>query len=787
MQIQFESLGFSAQEWEHFVSQLGRIPTLSEAAACGALWSEHCSYKSTKKHLSRFHSSESWVWQGPGENAGVIEISNEFGIAFKMESHNHPSYLEPYEGAATGVGGILRDIFCMGARPIAAMNCLRFGFPEGSQFTSEKWSKHLVCRVVKGIAGYGNSFGVPTVGGNTAFHEGYSANILVNAFAAGLVQKQKLYKGVLKTKHQNEGSAIIYFGQATGRDGVNGALMSSSEFAHSSGNSGVNLKPTVQVGDPFAGKKLLEATLALIDSGLAVGLQDMGAAGLTSSTVEMAHRSACGVELNLNLVPQRAQNMQPMELLLSESQERMVAAVHPQHVAHVIKLLKTYEIEACEIGSVNQTGNFSCKFDGKTVVNLPVSLMVDGFLRKNYELSSHSEYDFFYAQKQNLNALSFSKTNTTIAQFFVQIKNGLTLAQCLENKEHREIFLHAFGNIHFASRAPLTEMYCSTVQGNTVSGCGALQEADCAIVRVQVENNETLYVSFSSGCEERWVEAHPKYGAAHSVLRVARKNIAAGFRPKGMTDCLNFGSPSQSYVMHQFSNSIDGISFIAKEFQIPVVSGNVSLNNQTAGNAIPPTPMVGIVGVSGSNTFPMKKLFKLQKNYLKQGKKIKLYHIGIQTPVAQFESGLLAWCLSKTTLPLQIPNVSAEKILWNFYLKHCTNFILGLSVGHGGILGTTFKLAFENNVYWDILLKLQNMEIRHLTQEGQMGFVVGCEENFELHEMFKNEELESLICTDLGFLSQNKNQGENQCGNVWDIFLENLSQLYNTKLGETYF
>ena len=491
----------------------------------------------------------------------------------------------------------------MGAWPVASLNCLRFGYGT--------WNEHCLKRAVEGIADYGNSVGVPTVSGDLAFHPRYSKNVLVNAFNAGLITKDAIFKGVLtdsspvptldaKTLSSIEvgkkldaasqkilfpegENLLCYFGQATGRDGVHGATMSSSEFS----SGAASLKPTVQVGDPFAERKLLEATRALIASGKAIGLQDMGAAGLTSSSVEMAGRSGCGVVLNLNQVPQRAANMQAFELLLSESQERMLAAVEPRHLKEVMSILTPYDVEIAIVGSVNHTGKFVCVFDNEICVSMPVEVLTDKAPKYNWPKANEEEYSAYLSKVTESKAEFFPVFSCSSQELF-----GKKLGGALESNlsDLKTLLSHpSLGN-----RGPVFHHYCASVQGNTVAGAGALQDASAAVTRHP--EMAPAGVAYGAGCEERWVELHPFQGSQHSTLKVARKLIATGSRPLAMTDCLNFGSPLQPVVMKQLSDSVDGITRIAKTLKIPVVSGNVSLNNQTDGVPIPPTPMIGMVG-----------------------------------------------------------------------------------------------------------------------------------------------------------------------------------------------
>lgn len=750
--------GLSEEEAISFRKKLQREPTVAEVAVCGALWSEHCSYKSSRVHLKRFHTQESWVIQGPGENAGVVAINKNYGIAFKMESHNHPSYLEPYQGAATGVGGILRDIFCMGASPIANLNCLRFG--EGT------WNATLLRDTVRGIGDYGNSVGVPTVTGNTAFHFGYSQNILVNAFCAGLVHKNKIYKGVLSDSTQAFAENIlIYFGAATGRDGVHGATMSSAEFVSGKGS----LKPTVQVGDPFAEKVLLEATLSLIEKGLTVGLQDMGAAGLTSSTVEMAHRSQCGVEIDLDAVPKRAANMQAWEILLSESQERMVCAVEPQQVDAVCAELQKFNLEFAVIGKVTQTGLFVCQYNGTEVTSLPVTLLVEDTPRYNWPLESREDYLKAHAVIRNEAHFEGSSEQNAIRGAPLVLKfNGADVHKAIEQGTSLEnvieispqLIENLFSHPSFASRSAIFHHYCSTVQGQSVAACGTFKTASAAVVRLprfaQDEGAQgNTGVAVAGGCEERWVELDPHAGSVLSALKVARKIVASGGVPIALTDCLNFGSPRSPTVMRQFSDAVDGINLVAKELKIPVVSGNVSLNNQTQGKPIPPTPMLGMVGkVEDVVTVPAAQL---HTRYFieKKNSSVILLHLRHKNSIVRssYSASSTAWLLGKENRSCPSFNLVEEKAMWHAVSQMIANAqpLLCFPVEGGGLLGALVECGLNSRAQLELSEHLWKTKAQDLFCEGNMGFVLGVTSEAEKQKILSFV-VTDMACTDVGFL-----------------------------------
>jgi phosphoribosylformylglycinamidine synthase subunit PurL len=773
LRAQASGFGLKPNEFEMLEKRLSRSPSLEELAVTGALWSEHCSYKSSRVHLKRFHTEEPWVWQGPGENAGVVGITENWGVAFKMESHNHPSYIEPYQGAATGVGGILRDVFCMGAWPIASMNSLRFG--------ASPWNTHCLKRVVEGIADYGNSVGVPTVHGDLSFHPAYTKNILVNAFNAGLIHKNKIFRGVLTTETSTSNTSqvshclpgttltsdlknklfpagsnlIVYFGQATGRDGVHGATMSSAEFS-----SGVeSLKPTVQVGDPFAERKLMEATRALIESGKVVGLQDMGAAGLTSSSVEMAGRSGCGVAIDLQHVPQRARNLQAYELLLSESQERMLCAVAPEHLEAVRALLEPFDVSFAVIGNVNTTGQFVCVFDNTVCVNIDVPTLVDEAPKYSLPVASEADYANFLGKKET-KRIEKSKDEC----FFENHPTTLDLRKIatgdfLETK--LTLLEGLFAHREMASRAPLFQHYCATVQGQTIAGSGALQEAAAGVVRLpdfaQEPKGADVGIALATGCEERWVEWNPLLGSQHAVLRVARKVVAAGGKPLALTDCLNFGSPIQPVVMKQLSDTVDGITLVSKTLKLPVVSGNVSLNNQTDGEPIPPTPMIGIVG-KVNNTAHVRKS-KLSRSGRSAVTTLQVYWLNHNLCEPNQHMAIAPWIWSHGAQGnVTAPNLNAEGELWDVLLTHpeLQKVDLAVPVGHGGALSTLCRMAFENKFELGFEPAFLKMSAAQTLGEGQAGFLIattskaGALEDLRKDSRFKFELVASLKNTSSG-------------------------------------
>ena len=537
--------GLTDDEYRRILDTLGRTPNLTELGIFAALWSEHCSYKSSRVHLRKFPTTGERVVQGPGENAGAVDIGGGWVAVFKMESHNHPSFIEPYQGAATGVGGILRDVFTMGARPIMLLDSLRFGELDAPRM------RHLVDGVVRGIGDYGNCVGVPTVGGEVDFHPSYNGNVLVNAMCVGVARRDGLFYG----RASGVGNRVVYLGSKTGRDGIHGATMASDSFDERA----AEMRPTVQVGDPFTEKLLIECCLELMAAGLVVGIQDMGAAGLTSSLFEMAARAGCGLALELDKVPARAAGMTPYEFMLSESQERMVLVVEPGRVAEVLSLCRRWGLDACEIGEVVAGNEVSATFHGQTAFRLPLAPLVDEAPRYERPLARPEPAPL--VTLPDLSARDW----------------GADLRSLLASEQ-------------LASAARIFEQYDQSVGAATVVGPGA----DAALVLVP---GTRIGVAATTDCNALACGLDPYAGAAQAVAEAVRNLACVGAEPVGITDCLNFGSPEDEQVMGQFVAAIEGMAEACRAFAIPVVSGNVSFYNDTNGRAILPTPTVGMVGV----------------------------------------------------------------------------------------------------------------------------------------------------------------------------------------------
>ena len=540
------SHGLKPDEYQKILDLIGREPTYTELGIFSAMWNEHCSYKSSKKWLRTLPTKGPRVIQGPGENAGVVDIGDGQAVVFKMESHNHPSYIEPYQGAATGVGGILRDVFTMGARPVAAMNALRFGAPDHEK------TRHLVNGVVAGVGGYGNSFGVPTVGGEVEFDARYNGNNLVNAFAAGLADTDKIFY----SKAEGVGLPVVYLGAKTGRDGVGGATMASAEF----GDDIEEKRPTVQVGDPFTEKRLLEACLELMQTGAVIAIQDMGAAGLTCSAVEMGAKGDLGIELDLDKVPVREDRMTAYEMMLSESQERMLMVLHPEKEPEARKVFEKWELDFATVGHTTDDLRFRVLWQGDEVANLPIKELGD----------EAPEYD----------------------RPWLEPKAPAPLAKSdVPQMDVAEALLALVGGHQCSSRRWVYEQYDTLIQGNTMQRPGG----DAGVIRV--DGHETKGLAFSSDVNPRYCEANPFEGGKQAVAECWRNLTATGAEPLAATDNLNFGNPERPEIMGQFVKAIEGIGEACRVLEFPIVSGNVSLYNETNGRGILPTPTIGGVGL----------------------------------------------------------------------------------------------------------------------------------------------------------------------------------------------
>ncbi|HJM51309.1 MAG TPA: phosphoribosylformylglycinamidine synthase subunit PurL [Alphaproteobacteria bacterium] len=535
--------GLSPEEHRRMVEILGRAPNLTELGVFSVMWSEHCSYKSSKKWLRLLPSEAPWVICGPGENAGVVDIGDGQAVIFKMESHNHPSFIEPYQGAATGVGGILRDVFTMGARPIANLNALRFGSPQDAK------TRHLVDGVVAGIGGYGNCVGIPTVAGECTFHPSFNGNILVNAMTVGLAEQDRIFYSTAG----GVGNPLIYVGSKTGRDGIHGATMASAEFDDDSEAK----RPTVQVGDPFTEKLLIEACLELMATDTIVAIQDMGAAGLTSSSFEMAGKGGVGVELDLDRVPQRENAMTPYEILLSESQERMLMVLRQGCEDEAARIFEKWELDFAVVGRITDTGRMVVSMAGKVVADLPIAPLAN----------ASPEYDRPFVEAPAPEATP-------------EVEHGDPMAALAT----------LLGSPDLAEKSWIWEQYDHLVRGDTVQRPGG----NAGVIRI---GHRGKAIAVTSDCTPRYCAAEPLQGGRQAVAEAWRNLTAVGARPLALTDCLNFGSPERPEIMGQFVGCIRGMAEACRELEFPVVSGNVSFYNETQGSAVQPAPTIGGVGL----------------------------------------------------------------------------------------------------------------------------------------------------------------------------------------------
>jgi len=547
--------GLAPEEYDRIVKALGREPNLLELGIFSVMWSEHCSYKSSRVHLKKLPTEAPWVICGPGENAGVIDIGDGDAAIFKMESHNHPSYIEPYQGAATGVGGILRDVFTMGARPVANLNALRFGRPDHPK------TRHLVAGVVAGIGGYGNCVGVPTVGGEVNFDAAYDGNILVNAMTVGIAKTDKIFYSAAT----GIGNPIVYVGSKTGRDGIHGATMASADF----GEDSEEKRPTVQVGDPFTEKLLIEACLELMATDAIVAVQDMGAAGLTSSSVEMASKGGAGIRLDMNKVPCRETGMTPYEMMLSESQERMLMVLKPGREPEAEAIFRKWELDFAVIGEVTDTGHMVLEFNGEIVCDIPLDPLADEAPLYDRPHMSLDEY-----------------------KAWAQVK---PLDDIPESTDIAADLLKLMGSPNIASRRWIYQQYDQSVGADTVQRPGG----DAAVVRV---HGSKKALAITTDCTPRYVYADPVEGGKQAIAEAYRNLCAVGAKPLAVTNCLNFGNPQRPEIMAQFVGALEGMGEACRALDFPIVSGNVSLYNETKNEdasslAILPTPAIGGVGL----------------------------------------------------------------------------------------------------------------------------------------------------------------------------------------------
>lgn len=667
---------------------LGRLPNYTETGLFSVMWSEHCSYKNSKPVLRKFPTTGPQVLQGPGEGAGIVDIGDGQAVVFKAESHNHPSAVEPYEGAATGVGGIIRDIFSMGARPIAILDSLRFG-----ELDNER-TKYLLEEVVAGISGYGNCIGIPTVGGEVAFDPCYAGNPLVNAMCVGLIDHKDIQKGQAK----GVGNAIMYVGAKTGRDGIHGATFASEEFVEGEEQQ----RSAVQVGDPFMEKLLLEACLELIleHSDILVGIQDMGAAGLVSSSAEMASKAGSGLKLYLDDVPQRETNMTPYEMMLSESQERMLICVEQGHEKEVVDLFHKYELDAVTIGEVTDDGLYRLYHHEVEVANLPVDALAEDAPVYNKE------------RKEPARIRAFSK----LADFQPTITSG------------EETLLGLLQQPTIASKKMIYETYDSQVRTNTVVRPGS----DAAVLRVRGTNKA---LAMTTDCNARYLYLNPEIGGQIAVAEAARNIVASGGRPLAITDCLNYGSPDKPEGFWELWTSADGISEACRVLDTPVISGNVSLYNETDGKAIYPTPVIGMVGL-------IDDLAHITTQEFKQAGDL-IYLIGDTKPdfngseLQKMQLGRIEGQLMAFDLAVEKKNQEAVLAAIKQGLVESAH-----DCAEGGIGVALAESAFKNNFGIEVSL---NMAAANLFSETQSRFILSvAKENQEAFEQMMGEQAEKV-------------------------------------------
>lgn len=646
--------GITHEEYQKVLNILGRTPNLVEIGVFSVMWSEHCSYKSTRVHLKKLHTKGDIVICGPGENAGVIDIGDGQAAIFKMESHNHPSYIEPYQGAATGVGGILRDVFTMGARPIAALNALRFGD------INHPKTKSLVNGVVSGIGGYGNSVGVPTIAGECNFHPSYNGNILVNAMVVGLADQNKIFYSAASIP----GSKVVYFGSKTGRDGIHGATMASAEFDDDSEEK----RPTVQVGDPFTEKLLIEACLELMKTDCILSIQDMGAAGLTCSSLEMAGKGGTGIELNLDNVPVREESMTPYEIMLSESQERMLMVIKEDKISEAEAIIRKWDLDFAPIGTITTTGRMILKFKGEIVADMPVAPLSD-------------------------EAPLYERP-------FITNSNEIAIGKNIGAKNAREILedlQEILASPDICSKQWIYRQYDQTVMNDTLYPSGG----DAGVVRI---HNSTKALAATSDCTPRYCYANPIEGGKQAVAEAYRNLSCVGAKPLAITNCLNFGNPEKPEIMGQIVGCLQGMNEACIELDFPIISGNVSLYNETNSQSILPTPTIGGVGLISDIKNFTKNHFKEAGDtiYLISSKDIK-FDLGCSIYLREIEK-LEQGFAPKVDLKL-------EKLNSQFIREAITDGLISAchDISDGGMLTATAEMAIYSNIGCEITLTSSNL------------------------------------------------------------------------------
>ena len=659
--------GLTADEYNKIVELMGRNPNLVELGIFSAMWNEHCSYKSSRIWLQTLPTKNKYVIQGPGENAGVIDFGDGDVVIFKIESHNHPSYIEPYQGAATGVGGILRDVFTMGARPVANLNSIRFGSPNHEK------TKYLLNGVVSGIGGYGNCIGVPTVGGETEFDECYNGNILVNAMNIGVAKKNKVFYSIAS----GIGNPVVYVGSKTGRDGIHGATMASAEFDEDSESK----KPTVQVGDPFTEKLLLEACLELMQKKSIVSIQDMGAAGLTSSSIEMASKGDLGIKINLNLIPCRENNMTPYEIMLSESQERMLMVLKKGKEKEARKIFEKWGLDFAIIGQLTNSKKLELEFNKKNVCSIPI----------------HSLGDNAPKYKRDFITYSYPK--------------AINHDSDIEKLDIKDSLIKILSHHNYSNKSWVWEQYDHMVMTDTIQKPGG----DSAVVRYHGKNKG---IAATVDCVPRYCKAHPKSGAMQAVCETWRNLISVGAQPIAITNCLNFGNPEKKEIMGQFVDSINGMKEACETLNYPVISGNVSLYNETNGVAIYPTPTIGGVGLLKNINNMMTFNFKNTESIIAV--------IG-ETSGHLSQSALIYDVIGDKEGPPPQINLKEEKKNGLFVSDLIKGKLVNAvhDISHGGIIVTLAEMCMASNIGAKIKVSGSNSDkIKYLFSEDQARYLI---------------------------------------------------------------
>ena len=672
-----KSHGLSEEEYKKILEILEREPNITELGIFSVMWSEHCSYKSTRLHLAKLHTEEDFVICGPGENAGIIDIEDDDAIIFKMESHNHPSFIEPYQGSATGVGGIMRDVFTMGARPIAILDSLRFG-----EYSHEK-TKFLLNGVSAGISGYGNCVGVPNIAGDVIFDSSYNGNILVNAMCIGHAKKDKIFYSAAS----EIGSKILYVGSKTGRDGIHGATMASQEFDDESSEK----RPTVQVGDPFKEKLLIEACLELMQEDAIIAIQDMGAAGLTSSSIEMSAKGGTGIEIDLDMVPVREENMTPYEIMLSESQERMLMVIKPNKENLAKEIFGKWDLDCSTIGEITNSKQLVLKHDNKIVANIPVNPLSDSAPKYDREWIEPIEHkSYIYDRNKNINIIESLKK--------------------------------IIANQNIASKHQIYEQYDNAVMNDTIKA----QNIASGIVKI---HNRNKAIAATTDCTPRYVEANPYEGTLQAVCETYRNLTILSAKPMAITNCLNFGNPERKEIMGQIVKSIEAIRDASKFLKYPVISGNVSLYNETNGKAIKPCPNIGAVGY-------IKNIDKIVKNYFTKINEDILVIGETESELGRsiFQTEILNQCSGNSPKI----DLKKEKSHADFISNLINNNLISSvnDISDGGLITILTKMSFINNIGFNIKNISKSLsDVEFYFSETQARYVISTNKAKEIIEL----------------------------------------------------